>query len=119
MSVIKIYWKFCDAVGHFFPLQRYHGLYEIPGHLKSVSASNIKSGSSFHLKHMDGDPKHMPKIKQKWLIDRRIKLLSWPSQSFNLNRNKKNLWAELKRRVHNGLGPWMFWRDCVRRNCHR
>ena len=37
----------------------------------------------------------MSKYTQKWLTEHKIKLLSWPSQSPNLN-----LWYELKRRVH-------------------
>ena len=43
----------------------------------------------------DNGPKYISKSTQKWLIEHKIKLLHWPSQSADLN-----LWAELKRSVH-------------------
>ena len=46
----------------------------------------------------DNDPKHPSKSTQKWFNSSRIKLLTWPSQSINLNLFE-NPWCELKRRV--------------------
>ena len=49
---------------------------------------------------MDNDSKHAATLGTKWLKDRKVGGLEWPSQSPDLNlKKKKNVWIELKRHV--------------------
>lgn len=87
--------------GFFFPLKV---LKIVLGHMSSIKYENIlnqnQTVSSQTLQFgccwifkPEND------VNQKWLIDHRIKLLPWLSQSPDLNPIK-NRWHELKRRVH-------------------
>ena len=54
-------------------------------HLKT-SVRKLKLGRKWVFQ-MDNDPKHTSKVVGKWLKENKVKVLEWPSQSPDLNRN--------------------------------
>ena len=50
---------------------------------------------------MTNDPKHSSKVVEKWLKDKKVKVLEWSSLSPDINPTE-NLLAELKKRVRSG-----------------
>ena len=62
----------------------------------SASASKL-IGDSF-VYQQDNDPKHTANVCKDWLNSENIELLTWPSQSPDLNP-LENLWSRLKKDI--------------------
>jgi tRNA A37 threonylcarbamoyladenosine biosynthesis protein TsaE len=65
-------------------------------HIKT-SVRKLKFGHKWVFQ-MDSDHKHTSKVVAKWLKNKKVKVLEWPSQNPDLNPIE-NVWAELKKHV--------------------
>ena len=60
-----------------------------------VPSSRRSCGNNFVLQH-DNDPKHTSGVIQRYLANKKLNVMNWPTQSLGLNPIE-NLWAELNR----------------------
>ncbi len=111
----KIYCWIFNVVGLFFCQRSLISCSD--GMMDYIKYQQIKNQNLFSKKsfimghrifHQDNDPK--TKIKAKWVIVHKSKLLQWLSQSSELN-SIENEWVELKRSTSMELWIWRICRD--------
>lgn len=84
------------------PLYRIHGIMNGAMYreiLKNhMSPHLLKLGIDTFVFQHDNDPKHRSKIVTNYLANKKVKVLSWPSQSPDLNPIE-NIWGHIKRKI--------------------